>query len=342
MRKLEVIILTIACLVTLTVSSSAQEKFDAVTFTAPKGWQKSVETNAIQFTKQNGNQIAIMMLFKSIPTAKDSKTTFDTSWNSIVKELLTKVDAPKMQPAIDKNGWTIESGVAIGEKDGEKVAAMLLSATGGGKVVNLLVLFNSEVFQPEVERFVSSIDLKKITSSIDVPTKQSGTINNSIVGLWGSYLNETSGYINGMPQYTAGYFRREYLFKADGTYLFKVKNWSVLQRDILFITETGTWAVNGNKLAISPKQGKGEWWSKAASGRTTEWGSFVKLSEFKPEAVTYTFELRYFEGQKETHLLLESGKSTERDGTGSNNSFSWSYSPRALDKSLIDNPPSRR
>lgn len=342
MQKLKIIVTTIICFFMLSVALSAQEKFDVVTYTSPKGWQKSTEANAIQFTKQNGNQIAIMMLFKSIPTAKDSKTTFDASWDSIVKELLTKVDAPNMQPTVEKNGWTIETGAAIGEKDGEKLAAMLLSATGGGKVVNLLVLFNSEIFQPEVETFVSSIDLTKQTTSNNVPAKQRGTVNNSIVGLWGSYLNETSGYLNGMPQYTAGYFRREYLFKADGTYLFRVKNWSVLQRDILFINETGTWAINGNKLTITPKQGKGEWWSKAASGRTTEWGNFVKLSEYKLETVTYTFEFHYYEGQNENRLLIESGKSTERDGTGSNNSFRWSYSPRALDKSLIDNPPSRR
>lgn len=344
MRKLEVIILTIVCLVTQTVSSSAQETFDVVTYTAPKGWQKSVETNAIQFTKQNGNKIAIMMLFKSIPTAKDSKTTFDASWDSIVKELLTKVDAPQMQSAIDKNGWKIESGVAIGEKDGEKVAVMLLSATGGGKVVNLLVLYNSESFQTDIEKFVSSINLPKVNkaNTSKVEANNSATNNASLVGLWVHYNTESSGLnSNGFHMLTGGYMRREYLLKADGTYVFRAKDWMVYVKDILYIYETGRWSVNGNQLTITPTQGKGEWWSKSGS-RTNEWGNFVKASSYKLEKVTYTFE-PYNTGN-ELKIKLRTSTVTQRDGSSGNSSAAhefW-YESRALDKSLIDNPPSRK
>ena len=38
----------------LAINSFAQKQtFDVVSFTAPNGWQKSVEANAVQFTKQD-------------------------------------------------------------------------------------------------------------------------------------------------------------------------------------------------------------------------------------------------------------------------------------------------
>ena len=159
-------LILINLLLAANISVFAQKQlFDIVTFTAPYGWQKSAEANAVQFTKQNGNAVGIMMLFKSLPTGKDSKTTFDASWDSIVKGLLTKVDSPQMQPTAGQNGWTIESGAALGEKDGDKLVAMLISATGGGKVVNLLVLYNSESFQTDIDSFIGSIDLPKVSQN---------------------------------------------------------------------------------------------------------------------------------------------------------------------------------
>lgn len=161
----------------LAVVGLAQETFDQVTFTAPEGWQRSADGDAVQFTKQKGGELAILMLFRSLPTSKDPKETFDASWKSLVKGLLTKVDAPTMQPTVDKSGWTIESGAAVGEKDGDRVVAMLLSATGGRKVVNLLLLTNGESFQTEIERFISSIDLERVPLQTSAGRRSSSTAN---------------------------------------------------------------------------------------------------------------------------------------------------------------------
>lgn len=339
-------IIVVNLLLLASVSAFAQKQtFDVVTFTVPNGWQKSAEANAVQFTRQNGNQVGIMMLFKSIPTSKDSKTTFDASWDSIVKNLLTKVDAPKMMPVEDKNGWTIESGAAIGEKDGDKLVAMLLSATGGGKAVNLLILYNSESFQADIEKFISAIDLPKVEVKTSKAEINNPTNNSSLAGLWVNYNTESSGLnSNGFPMLTGGYMRREYLLKPDGTYVFRAKDWLVYLKEILYVYETGKWSVNGSQLTITPTQGRGEWWSKSTGGRTSEWGNRVKASAYKLEKVSYTFEV-LFDAGAVSKLVLKSAKATERDGRQNENENSvqqYFYSPRDLDKSLIDNPPGTR
>lgn len=330
----------------LTVSLSAQEKFDVVTFTAPKGWTKSVEQNAVQFTKQDGNAVGIMMLFKSLPTDKDSKTTFDASWEAIVKGLFDKVDSPQMQPTMNENGWMIENGAAIVEKDGSKAVANLISATGGGKVVNLLIIFNNESFQTDVEAFISSLNLPKVSPTVTtnnptVTANAGNQTNSSIVGIWADNLLETSGYANNIPQYSGGYFRKEYKFNSDGTYLFLTKNWSVYAKSIIFIYEKGTFSVNGNKLTVTPTSGKSEEWSKSASNRTSEWGALLKSQNRKLEKITYTFEIKYYSGSQSSALELYSNTPTERDGRSNNEGNEQKFSYAAKDKSVIDFPPGK-
>ncbi len=72
-------------------------------------------------------------------------------------------------------------------------------------------------------------------------------------------------------------------------------------------------------------------------GKTSEWGARGKSSDYKPETVTYVFDLRYLSGMNETYLVLKHAGSTVRDGATDDRE--WNYSPRALDQSLIDNPP---
>jgi hypothetical protein len=170
MSKLTRIFLLMLCTQTLAFSVAAQEKFDVVSFKAPAGWQKSVEQGAVQFTKREGNGEAILMLFKSLPTNKDPRATFDASWESIVVGLFDKAGTPQMQPSGNQNGWTIENGAAIVEKSGTKAVANLMSATVGGKVVNLLVITNSESFQSDIDAFISSINLPAVKKT-DVPSR---------------------------------------------------------------------------------------------------------------------------------------------------------------------------
>jgi len=53
------------------------------------------------------------------------------------------------------------------------------------------------------------------------------------------------------------------------------------------------------------------------------------------EKVSYTFEKKYYSGSQSSALLLNSGKSTVRDGTYSGNGFSYSLK----DAAIIDFPP---
>lgn len=176
--------------------SPAQEKFDIVTFTAPKNWQKEIKPNAVQFTTQNeaDGTFAVMLLLKAIPAGDNSKKNFNLSWESIVKERFEKVNSPAMASTASENGWTIESGMSPYEQDGTKGAAMLVSASGGGKVVNLLILTNSQNYQSQITVFIGSIILPKIEAAKINPSQ---TIQASSIPQKSNFKFGTTNFDNG-------------------------------------------------------------------------------------------------------------------------------------------------
>jgi hypothetical protein len=141
------------------------ETFDILTFKTPKGWQKEVQQNGVQMAVENADGgICLITLFKSVPSGGgDSKANFDTAWEAIVKETVTVKTAVQMNDPADENGWTVESGLAQYESDGKKGIVMLLTATGNGKMVNVLALTNTDAYQKDITDFLESISLPKIT-----------------------------------------------------------------------------------------------------------------------------------------------------------------------------------
>ena len=324
----------------LSFNSLAQKQtYDIVSYTVPNGWQTQQVDGGVQLfiTDNKTGGYAIAIVTKGMPSSGSAENDFSNQWKSLLVNTVNSITQPvKIKPEHD-SGWEIHSGNGNYVDGNVKGLATLITATGYDQTVAAVLMTNTQQYQNDLLTFINSLELKKMTSNTTTtnnPSANNNSNNSSIVGLWVYYNSEVSGYFNGYAQYSGGYMRREYLFHADGTYTFRTKNWMVHVKDILFVYETGTYSVNGNQLTISPKSGKGEWWSKAPSGRTSEWGKLVKSSSWKLEPVTYSFEFKEY---SELTLLLRSPNETQREGQQENNTAS--YTTRATDKSLIDNPP---
>jgi len=336
--KYFVLVIAVAC-ITLNMYGQ-KENFDVVSYQMPKGWDKIVTENGVQLsTKDDGKgNYAAVVIVKSITTTASPQDNFNDSWEKLVKGTVSVTEAPHTSDMDVEKGWTVLSGQANYTDGPNKGVATLLTATGGGKTVSVVLMTNTQQYQNELLAFINSLELKKIAKDKDNNAIRSANSNTvKITGLWCDNTLETSGYSNGFPQYTAGYFRKEYLFNENGTYVFRTKNWSVLTKNILFVHETGTYAVQGNQLIITPVKGVGEWWSKK-DNNTKLWGNRLKASDYKSEKMTYNFEINYYSGTDNYSLMLDPQKSTVRDGAY-NGPTSFSYSRRETGTSIIDNPP---
>ena len=317
---------------------SQKQTYDVLTFTAPAGWQKTVNDGGVQLSvsdKKTGGY-AMAVITKSTASGASVDDNFANDWEKLVRSTVQVNTAPTMEPPVAQNGWNILSGAANYTDGASTGLVTLLSATGGGQTISVVFMTNAKQYQNDLLSFLNSLELAKVSSNTTGNTPSGTADNSSVAGLWKNNLLETSGYANGYPQYTAGYFRKEYRLNADGSYLFLYKNWSVYSKTILFGYETGRWSVKGNQLTITPKEGRNEEWNKAPSGRTGEWGSRIKSTNGKLEPVTYRFEMKYYSGSESYGLVLSYDKPTEREATQQK---TFSYTRDVKSQPLIDLPP---
>ena len=146
-----------------------KETFDIATYTAPKTWKKKRTEDAVQFTKEDAAKgtYCIITLYKSVPGTHNSKENFDLAWTSVVKEMVNVSTAPEMQPSAKEDDWELQRGYAAFESDGEKGVALLVTSTGYNKMVNLIILTNTDAYETEMTSFIGSISLKKQTQTIN-------------------------------------------------------------------------------------------------------------------------------------------------------------------------------
>jgi len=155
------------------------ETFDLATYTSPKGWKKETTEAAVQFVHQDSARgtYCIIMLMKSLPGTAVSKDNFNNAWETIVKEIVTPSENPEMQPTAIENGWELQTGTAPFDKDGEKGAVLLVTATASEKMVNAIILTNSGAYEKNISDFLGSITLKKSTISSQETTEKTQAVN---------------------------------------------------------------------------------------------------------------------------------------------------------------------
>jgi hypothetical protein len=66
-----------------------------------------------------------------------------------------------MFPSNNPEDWTLEGGFAPFEKDGGKGVVLLYTISGHGKMVNVMILTNTQAYESNITAFVESITLKK-------------------------------------------------------------------------------------------------------------------------------------------------------------------------------------
>jgi hypothetical protein len=297
-----------------------QETFDIASFSPPKGWKKQVSENAIQFTKEDAAKGAYcaITLFKSLPGTGDAKGNFDAAWSTVVKEMVPVSAAPTMQPAAAENGWEVLSGYSAFESDGAKGVVVLVTSSGFEKMVNAIIITNTDVYEKNVSDFLESIRLKQ-PEIAKTQTSPGNNANASVVGTWGIGTT-TASYYN--VSINEGSIIIQYTFKSDGTYSFYIKTFRYQLDKLLLTRETGTYQINGNTITVVPQNSVIESWSK--KNGTDNWGKLLSSQKKELEKTTYRFFTKDFGSGMV--LVLQAGKETKRDGAFNNgDKDAWFY-----------------
>jgi hypothetical protein len=332
------LILAAICLATLSLSTFAQapESFDIATFRSPAGWKKQATQNAVQISTAEGDSFCLITLFKALPALGSANDNFQTSWDTVVKETVTVASPPQMQPVENKDGWEISSGFAPFEKDGTKGVTILVTASGFGRMVNVLILTNTQAYEQHVAAFLTSVNLKKPAPATAPAPIASTTAENSILGTWGSNAGASMTYGDPVAAGMAGYTKSQYTLNQDGTYVFNSKTFRMGYDKIILVRESGTYQISGDTLSIKPQKSMIQAWSKLNGG--DGWGRLLTTQNRKLEPVNYKFTKHYFSGIQEWQLILQADHPTERDGPYSTFTLferAWYFKPISSNNPLI-------
>ncbi len=321
-----------------------KQTFDISTYTPPPGggWKKQTAESAVQFTIEDAAKgtYCLITLYKSVPGTANAKENFDLAWASLVKEMVTVSTDPEMQAPSTEDGWEVQSGYAPFENDGNKGVVILITSSGFEKMVNIIVLTNTDVYEKEMTGFLESLSLKK--PEANTPQIQTPAVNYSdspFPGTWGKSGSVNPAYNDAYATSIAGYSKDQYTFNSNGTYHFVSKTFGMSFAKLLLVKENGTYQITGNTITINPQKSVIEAWSKKDG--VDKWGKLLSSQKRTLEKITYQFTKHYFSGIQLWNFVLQADKQTQRDGPFSSNTTfnnAWYYSPISGNNPEIELP----
>jgi hypothetical protein len=213
------------CFAAFFLQAQQKQTFDLATYTIPVGWQKMNGTaNVIGYVITNNQKgtYAQVAIYASTISKGSLQADFESEWQELVVKTYKPNGAPQLTPAESNDGWIAQAGVAPFEFNGSQSAAMLVTTSGYGRCMSVVILTNTDEYQPEIQKFLESIDLSKPEGAAQVVV-DSNSDKPSIIGTWGANASNQSSYRvnNGIVGTTS----RQYTFKDNGTYSFVAKTY---------------------------------------------------------------------------------------------------------------------
>src|SRR5688572_15785076 len=152
-------------------SSFAQQKetFDIATYTVPNGWKKtSNTTNVVGYTITNNQKGTYCQIgvYASTTSKGSLQADFESEWQELVVKTYKPTVKPELVPAASENGWDAQVGAAPFEFNGAQAVAMLVTASSHGRCMSIVIVTNTDAYQADIERFLESVDLRKIETFV--------------------------------------------------------------------------------------------------------------------------------------------------------------------------------
>ena len=148
----------------LSALAQQRESFDLATFTVPNGWQKVSSTaDVISYAVVNDQEGTYCQIgiYKSTGSKGSVQSDFQSGWQELIVRTYRTSTPAELVPAASIDGWDAQGGAAPFEFSGGQSIAMLVTMSGYARSISIVVLTNTEAYQPQIESFLDSVELKK-------------------------------------------------------------------------------------------------------------------------------------------------------------------------------------
>ncbi|MFI5156134.1 MAG: hypothetical protein ACHQEM_08105 [Chitinophagales bacterium] len=156
--------LIIALFFLIAGSYAQKQQFDIASFIPPKGWQRIDSNGSVLFQNMKTNNgltsFCQIFLFPSQASSGDPSKDFSAGWKRLIAKQPGAQQNPKTTTQKMPDGWVQTSAYTNVKQQGITYTSMLISLSGYGKVMSVLVNFAGQDFMNEVQVFFQNLDLR--------------------------------------------------------------------------------------------------------------------------------------------------------------------------------------
>lgn len=143
--------------------AQTKETFDLATYTVPAGWKKTVDQTDVTgyaITNEARGSYCQIAIYRGTASSGNADTDFKNEWKALV-DMYKPKSTPEMSPPERFDGWVANGGAAPFTFEGVESVAMLVTMSGHGRCMSIVVLTNTDEYQPQIEAFLSSVTMQK-------------------------------------------------------------------------------------------------------------------------------------------------------------------------------------
>jgi len=305
-------------------------------YSIPSHWTKSQTGRRTEYlaTSLDGTYARLSVYDVTVSTGNPDKDAED-DWKTMVAAALGITENPKRQSSDMGNGWKVTLFNAPFLFQGQTQQALHLAFSNGKTSTNMVMLYSSDNFRPEIDGIIGSIRLEDQVSGVNQPTATNTPTDNRIIGKWQRSSSISPDYADASTWGNSGYVTSRYEFRKDGTYAFTERIWRATMTDILLLQEQGKFTATANTITVIPAESIIRSYEK--KNGADELGALKQTKSRALETTTYNYNFHYFEGIALWNLVLQAPQTTRRDGPFSNNKTfqnAWYFDQRFTDKDL--------
>ena len=198
-----------------------KEKFDIVSFEAPKGFQR-IDSNGVLLFQQSktangGQSFCQIFLFPSVASSGNAATDFSNAWSNLIAQRMGVTGNPITSTENTPEGLTQTTGYVDVSQQGLAFRCLLVSITGYNRSMNAVVNFGGAGFTDDVVIFFQKMDVRKeyITGNLwnggDTPPASNGSSSSSSPASLSDYIYTAPAgwtpkqYVDGIVLYSPAF-----------------------------------------------------------------------------------------------------------------------------------------
>jgi len=177
--------------------AGGKSEFDVMAYTAPAGWTAATANGqlTLRAIDEKTKSFGLIIVNASAASTGSLDKDFNAAWAAQIVPTFKPSGKPQMTVATSEDGWEAKSGSATGDASGVTAAVILVTMTGHGRVMNIIVTTNAEKYSAPIDAFLSSVKLDKVKAAklgiaapaapatTDTPAAPAGTTTKDSNGL---------------------------------------------------------------------------------------------------------------------------------------------------------------